>query len=67
MPKDKIVECREDSKNFSLDNVDIWKNKVKALAFSYTKDNKPSDGINRIAISWINGSRKENSIENGWL
>ena len=67
MPKDKIIECREDSRNFSLDNVDIWKNKVKALAFSYTKDNKPSDGINRIAISWINGSRKENSIENGWL
>lgn len=67
MPKDKIAEHREDSKNFSLENIDAWKNKVKAVAFSYTKDKKPSDGINRVAMPWLNSPKSESNFENGWL
>jgi len=67
MPKDKIAEYREDSKNFSLENIDAWKNKVKAVAFSYTKDKKPSDGINRAAMPWLNSHKSESNFENGWL
>lgn len=67
MPKDKIAEYREDSKNFSLENIDAWKNKVKAVAFSYTKDKKPSDGINRVAMPWLNSPKSESNFENGWL
>ena len=67
MPKDKIAEHREDSKNFSLENIDAWKNKVKAVAFSYTKDKKPSDGINRVAMPWLNSHKSESNFENGWL
>jgi hypothetical protein len=67
MPKDKVNEYREDSKNFSLETIDGWKNKVKAIAFSYTKDKKPSDGITRIAMAWIDNSKKESNFDNGWL
>jgi hypothetical protein len=67
MPKDKISEYREDSKNFSLETIDGWKNKVKAIAFSYTKDKKSSDGITRIAMAWIDNSKRESNFDNGWL
>ena len=67
MPKDKVDEAREDSKNFSLDNVDAWKNKVRADAFSYSKDKKPSDGITRMALSWTNGDKEKLDLTNGWV
>jgi hypothetical protein len=50
MPKEEILKAREDAKNFSLETVDAWRNKVKSLAFSYIKGKKPTDGINRIGL-----------------
>ncbi len=72
MPKDKVEEAREDSKNFSLSNIDAWKNKYKALAFTYTKEKKPNDGINRIALPYLiqNNAPEDATKEyakNGWL
>ena len=72
MPKDKVEEAREDSKNFSLSNIDAWKNKYKALAFTYTKEKKPNDGINRIALPYlIQNNEPEDATKeyakNGWL
>ena len=67
MPKDKIAEHREDSKNFSLENIDAWKNKVKAVAFSYAKEKKPSDNINRVAMPWLNSTKSASNFDNGWL
>jgi hypothetical protein len=69
MPKDKLDDVRKDSENFNLENVDIWKNKVKALAFSYSKEKK-SDGINRMALSnsgWLPEKKETNKYENGWV
>jgi hypothetical protein len=48
IPKDKLDELREKGK--TVENVDAFKNEVKALAFDYidTKDNK--SGIQRMAV-----------------
>jgi hypothetical protein len=67
MPKDKVDEAREDSKNFSLDNVDAWKNKVRADAFSYSKDRKPNDGIMRMALPWNQGNKDKPDLTHGWV
>jgi hypothetical protein len=37
LPKDEIETCRADSANFKFSELDGWKNKVKALAFTHTK------------------------------
>lgn len=68
MPKDKVDELREDSKNFSLETIDGWKNKVKAMAFEYSKDKKPSDGITRIDMSgWMTEKETNKDYSKGWL
>lgn len=38
LPKTEVDVLREESKNFSLDNVDVYKNMVKAKAFVYVND-----------------------------
>ncbi len=63
---DDIANLKEDSKNFSLDNADAWKNKVKAFAFSLLKDKGKSDGINRMPNSWLDEPKKSD-YSNGWL
>jgi hypothetical protein len=40
MPKKEFEDAREDAKNFSIETVDAWKNKVKAIAFSFAKEHK---------------------------
>jgi hypothetical protein len=50
-----------------LDNVDAWKNKVRADAFSYSKDKKPSDGITRMALSWVDGNKDKANLTDGWV
>lgn len=68
MSKDKIAELREDSKNFTLETIDGWKNKVKAIAFETSKDKKPSDGITRIDMSgWANGKEADKDYSKGWI
>jgi hypothetical protein len=68
IPKDKIDEYRERSKNFSLENINVWANEVIADAHRYSKGKKPSDGINRMALSWVdnNGKDKDN-LKDGWV
>jgi len=62
MPKKEIDEAREDAKNFSLETIDAWKNKTKALAFSFTKTTKPKDGITRIANPWKKEEKTQDSL-----
>ncbi len=38
VPEDKIAELKEDAANFSIENIDGWKNKANAIAFEYSKD-----------------------------
>lgn len=40
LPESDFSAMKEDAKNFSLENIDGWKNKVRALAFSYSKNTK---------------------------
>jgi hypothetical protein len=62
MPKKELDEARDDSKNFSLDTLDIWRNKTKAVAFSFVKDKKQKDGVMRVGLPYINGENKRNSV-----
>jgi hypothetical protein len=68
MPKAEIANAREDSKNYDLKTVDAWKNKVKATAFSFTKEKKNDDGITRIAMTtgWLPDSKDEKN-DGLWL
>lgn len=64
MPKDKIEELQTESVNFTLENIDIWKNKVYAAAFDFIKD-KNNEGIKRISLPfWSDGKKDEKSIWN---
>lgn len=37
LPVEEIDNCRLSAEDFSLDNIDIWKNEVKAKAFNFSK------------------------------
>jgi len=67
MPKDEIEKARENSKNFTLETVSAWKNEIKAMAFSLTKDKKVNDGINRVANSWVDKDRNKADLSKGWV
>ncbi len=60
MPKDEIESCRADSLNFSMESVDAWKNKVKALAFTHTKKVKKDSTI-KYALPFTNLPKQENN------
>ena len=47
MPRDEMDKARDESKNFSLDTIDGWKNGVKAKAFTFSSKN-PKDVKNQI-------------------
>jgi len=67
LSKEDVNQARENSKNYSLENIAGWKNEVKAMAFSANKDSKkPDDGINRFANSWV-PTKKDSKLENGWV
>ena len=67
LSKDDVNQARENSKNYSLENVGAWKNEVKAMAFSANKDSKkPDDGITRFATSWVD-KKQERKLDNGWV
>lgn len=40
MPKDELYALKEQAKNFSIENIEGWKNAVKAKAFSFSKNKK---------------------------
>ncbi len=37
LPKEELEACRMSAENFSLENIDVWKNEVKAKAFNFSK------------------------------
>lgn len=63
MPKDKLEEAREDSKNFSVENIDGWKNKTRAIAFSFVKTSKKEEGNLRIQMPY---SQSGNATTSTW-
>jgi len=75
LPKEEIEKAREQSKEFTLDNVSAWANDLKSLAFSYIKDNpKKKESFTRIATaySWLPNSSETEDVnekyaKNGWV
>jgi hypothetical protein len=63
MPKEEIDALREESKKYSMDNVDVWKNLVNAKFFTFAdgKEVKEDDGIMRFALPWNNAQRENKS------
>lgn len=68
LPKTEVDNLREESKNFSLDNVDVYENMVKAKAFVYvnnvTQGKKPAEEyVVRIGLPFSGDAPKfENEI-----
>lgn len=60
IPADKLSEMEKKAEEYTLDNIDGWKNYCKALSFDF-KDNKPLDkseeideGLIDFALPWNN-------------
>ena len=67
MPKEKMEELREEAKTFSAENLNMWVNKVKAEAFSFSKGQSNNDGVARIAFPWSNiGNDGKQDKSNVW-
>jgi len=65
MPKDEVEKMREESKEYSLETVETWKNLVKAKAYSFSKEDKKEEGITRMAMPFDNQS-KSNKKKSPW-
>jgi len=55
MPKAELDLAREESLKYSLENVDAWKNLVKAKAFTFSKSETKNDGIVRMGLPFTKG------------
>jgi len=64
MPKEKMEELREEAKTFSADNLNIWVNKVKAEAFSFSKGKSNDVGFVRIGLPFVEEKNQSGSIWN---
>jgi hypothetical protein len=66
MTKEEMDLLYADSANFSLENIGVWQNKVKAKAFSFVKDKKVDEvniDIVRMALPFYG---KANKSSNPW-
>ena len=61
MPKEQMEELREDAKNFCASDLNIWVNKVKAEAFSFSKGKTNNDGIMKVGLPFVNENNKTES------
>ena len=61
MPKEQMEELREDAKNFCASDLNIWVNKVKAEAFSFSKGKTNNDGIMKVGLPFENENNKTES------
>jgi hypothetical protein len=63
MPKEEFDNLQEKSKEFSLANVDTFKNLARAKAFEFSKGmKKDDDGIKRYALPWNTSNSEKTSI-----
>lgn len=61
MPKEKMEELREDTKNFSAENINVWVNKVKAEAFTFSKGKSNNEGFIRVGLPFVSDDKKESN------
>lgn len=62
IPSDQLEALKEESKNFSLETIDGWKNKVRAMAFEFSKNADPEkkEEFVRYALPFDNAVTKKN-------
>jgi len=64
IPAEKLDELREGATKYSIENLEGWKNEVKAIAFTLTSRNKDEeDGIVKIGLPF-GGKAKKSSLWN---
>jgi hypothetical protein len=62
MPQEKVEEFRESSKNFSLEEIDAWKNALKAEAFNFSKDLPKEKTITKFSFPFATEKVEKDSI-----
>jgi hypothetical protein len=65
MPKEKMSALREQSKEFSLSNIDGFVNAVKAEAFTFSKQKITKDGVVRMGLPF-SGKSSDKSHSSLW-
>lgn len=63
IPQTEMAELKEDVKNYSLDTVNVWKNKVMAKAFMFSKK---KDKNEQVVIGLPYANIKNNKKESLW-
>jgi hypothetical protein len=64
MPKEDFDALKEESKKFSIETVDQWKNLAKAKAFTFASKDKADDGIKRYGLPW--GQKETSGKKSVW-
>ena len=63
IPKEELDQLREESKNYTVENIGAWENSVKAKAFAYTtKKGKEEDGIVRMGLHFLKNTKEKDSL-----
>ncbi len=61
---EEFAKAKEDSANFSMDNIDDWKNKVKVTAFNFSRGGKEKKKQDFVSIAMpFAGNQQSNSGE----
>lgn len=63
MPEDELENCKMEAANYSLENIDAYKNMVKAKAFKYFGKKKTAkSGVTRIGLPFTAPQYKEPAL-----
>jgi hypothetical protein len=62
LPEDELNACRLSAENFSLQDIDIWKNEVQAKAFKFAKNIPEKQSFLRIALPNNTPPKKGNGL-----
>jgi hypothetical protein len=62
LPQEEIDACRLSAENFSLENIDIWKNEVQAKAFKFSKGIVEKKPYIQIGLPIISDSKSKKGL-----
>ncbi len=66
MPSEEIEKARTESVNFSVENIDAWKNAVKAKAFTFAKPSDKKNTKPELVSRWAFGVDSVETKESLW-
>ena len=62
MPQEEIDKFRESSQEFSLDEIDAWKNALKAQAFNFSKELPKQEKFTKFSFPFTSDKVEKDSI-----